>query len=352
MNVLFYCLFLLFFSVESLADTADEYDHYIDQMIPLTFDLAGTNAGLKEQEVLLNLLSVSQTELSHLDESLKSISDQANLLLQYPFVDCPKGSQGELDIPRTLGLIFQTSQLSTKIMEANQHLANYQKSRTNSSMACEDGFQYAHFGSDDFRLLTPKIDLADGIYVSMGNPFKTIIDLISSFFNLFNNASEQSRIEQSTQRFDRERAQDRDLQLLAKQTCDQNQIFYNDTFALLDEFADDSKTILEQINQLPWRAIDDKLRACLRSDEESAVLASIERANLSSPSVPSEASLLRAQLSTRGQMQKLLAVDCSSESKNKLQVLIATAEMLGMGDEKITLYLNRKIMLCEDPSHE
>ncbi len=340
-------LLILTTSSPAQANIADEYEDYVNQMIPLSYRFVEVNAGLKEHEVLLNLLSQQQAELSKLDQNLTGMSEYANELMSNSLEKCPVTVSGTIDIGKTLALLYRSSRLNAKVEEAERHLQAYQRTKVDHSNACIAGFEHHHLGNEDFKILIPHVELADGVFFSYGNPFKAFFDLLSSAFNMIINQDEQKRIDDSSRKFQNERANEAYLRAEAKKACELNQAAFAPIFKSLDEYAESSRAKISGMAALPWARLSNALRTCLRVDESRKLLGWIGQAKAEVPAVNSSVPYYYAKIKSRMQMLKLVNNDCSSVTSLKRQSAIATAEVLLMGNEPTTLRLKEMNVACE-----
>jgi len=327
------------------ADTADDYEGYIDQMIPLSYEFAKVNASLREHEVFINILSDAQHHLGNLSIVLERLFHEADSLKQVQ-PTCPERK-------RILDLLLLESSFKRDLAQAESELDEYHSLRSGLSQACNTGFEHLHFGQDDFDVLTPDIETMDGVYVSYGDPFQAIVDLVSSIFSFFSNQNEQGRIQNATEHFYQARAHDADLQTAAQASCNQEMNSISESFSLLTELADRAQKSLSALKALPWERQESFLSQCIRDDEQQTVMAWMNRA-IREVEERQDPTILNAihQLKLRPLIQHAIVASgagpCDESLRQEIRSLIASAKMLSMTGEKVYSFLLQAQTRCEE----
>jgi hypothetical protein len=342
-------------SIGARADTADDYDSYVSQMIPLSFQFSDVSAGLKEHEVFINLLSTSQAELGNLSQLMNQIAEQGKTLVQAVPTECPLVPTGGLDQKKVLDALYSYQSLQGLIMQAREHFRTYQNIESSIQTACDHGLSHLHFGANDFTILTPRIELMDGAYVSVGDPYESLVNLISSLYSIFSNHSEQSRIQDSTDRFETQRAKDSDLQKSAGLACENEMNLLGESFTFLTSYARAADEQLKTVEGLPWLKMQNFLLDCIRSDEQADVAAWIQRAVQSVDTSTSDVTRNTiAKIRARQKIQAVIAqtgtLPCSDALKDQIDSSLGLSKLLGIDRETIYGRLKQAKTRCDGAS--
>ena len=347
-------LLLIFIPQLSHAESrAEAYQKYIDRMIPLSFDFAKVHAGLQEHEVFLNLVSLSEKELTEYSVEIMNAQETAKQIMAqvpqgYTFEMCPRRSDGSIANSSLFENFATAARLRKQLDQAEAHLDHYSNIRKGLDTACDSGFEHIKFNTSDFSVLAPEVSALDGAYVSMGDPFKALLDLGTSIYNLFSNQSEQKTIEDVQTKFESQRAHDSDLQRFAKASCQEERTSANDAFHSFDQYYEQARNTWLALKSLPWTNLEHFWESCLRTDEAQSVqtwvqqtaqeMASNQQNNTSE--IADQIRLRREIVATLSSLSKPL---CPPGIRLQLRGLRAAATILGVEDPSLISDLNSAI---------
>ena len=351
------CLLILsivpFQKIARAESTAEQYEKYINQMIPLSYELANTTAGLKEHEVVLNLISSSQQELGALSVNLDKIRAQIASITSSAISGCRTSETGDFDRQSVLQDLYQYQEFKRELEDARTHLKNYQNISESTNTACNHGFEHIRFGASDFDILIPKIETMDGVFFSVGDPLQSIIDLVSSIFSVFSNHNERQSIQESSVRFSQMRAKDSDLQHAAVRACRMELESIGPAFQLFDAFALSAITQIKEIENLHLERVENLLLQCFRDQENRLVSEWIEQAARSIDTSQSDQIKLNiAQIRARQLALRIIAnptsKPCSVEELNRSESLVEWMQLLGTTEELVFNRLKELVGPCKE----
>jgi len=235
----------------ALPDAADEYEAFVDKMIPLSYELAERAAYYQESKVFTDRLSQAQ---SHINRASKSVQELAHLLPELgltggPF--CPRFSDGRVDIAETLRQLFLASQIVNFLSQLEYHLPFYRKISDERSTACADDA----FNTYSLDMLSakvphaPSVEVMDNTYIEFtlsggaagtlltGYWSLNVIGFGITVYQIFTNIKQQERIRKTQARLERERANDTHYRQYAKEACQKIRELGHASFGDLDKVA-------------------------------------------------------------------------------------------------------------------
>ena len=96
----------LILTLSSHADVADEYEKYVNAVVPRSKEVAKQDAFLRELAVFVDRMSVAQSSLANASLSAVLITDYS-LRLTPPGKDaCPRAKDDTIDLRETISQIF------------------------------------------------------------------------------------------------------------------------------------------------------------------------------------------------------------------------------------------------------
>ena len=348
-HISFVIIAFIFKTVNSFADTSDEFNRYVDRMIPLSFEIAKTSAGLREHELFLNLLSQSQSELGLLSESVLKLSKSMNRVSDLSDQACVLVDESVLSGLYDLNHIIENLKLVRERMNV------YRFIRSGLDSACEGDFSHLKIGENESRILVPQLDGMDGVYVSAGtDSFKAIYDLFASIFSFLTNESEEKKIQEAAIRYEAHRAHDDYLQLETKNACLVERDLFRPSFNELDRFFNEIESQFSLLDSIKIDRVQGKLLDCIRTIEKETIdswLSQVAGKILSDSQKDSSTQESVSRLKIRGKITSSL-VETESKSCNDISIesheaILGAAVVLGIDQEYSSKKLISNINRCK-----
>jgi len=229
-------LFLTVLAAPLRADVSDEFEKYLNEVIPMTHQIAKQTSYVMEYSVAVNRASLAQSHLAGASREAillkKAISDM-------DLTDVASLAEAKAtppDFNHSLRQIFGASQIRNIADRIRTHLKAYEAIRDGIGGPCEDfgNFSRYHVESLGFSFRIPEVGLIDGVYIvyasgsSQSNPASgekqdsggfEQIPLIGSLFQFGKNIYERTRIGDLVDRLNREIPKTEQYQQYAQENC-------------------------------------------------------------------------------------------------------------------------------------
>jgi hypothetical protein len=340
---------------------AEAYTDYVTDFIPLSFDLARQNAGIKESAVFIQLESEAQ---SHLVQATDDAAAFGFFAPQITGNVCSLKADGSVDLETNYRQYVMAGQLLAASKAIQQHRVAYQQIRTGLASACNKSFDDYRIENVDMDFIQPDIELADGVYVeSDGVAF--FVTLAKSLWQIVTNYDEQQDIDDQVARLKRDRAKTDDYRRFASEACRESQVISEKMFTEYDQMIPTLDDFVHSVpeTQLSQRRAD--LQTCIShiSDTERSAMEESARAAVRGQLLGQnerEAQLktfILAEQRIRRIVAELPNVPCGSDAPLilSLRAEAALGRSLGLASDldlskSVDLAINARADQCNKPS--
>ena len=317
---------------------AQAYTDYVSEFIPLSFDLARQNAGIKEAGLFVKLESEAQ---AHMVLAADDVAIFGYYIPEIKGDACTLNADGTVDLETSYKQYILTGQLLEASNAVGQHRDAYKKIRSDLASACNKSFDHYQIENINMDFLRPDIELADGVYVQNGEVF--FVTLAKSLWQLIPNHDEQQDIDDQVARLTRERAKSVDYRKFAAQACQESQTVSEKMFAEYDKLEPAFDDFLATVPQDQLTQRRAALQGCFAriSDAERSTLEQAARASVRAKLLgqTERESQLKAYILAQQRIRKTISdfktAACSSDAPliNGLLADAALGHALGLKDD-------------------
>ena len=265
-------LFFMFSTSGSRADVAEEYERYVNKIVPGSKEIAKRDAFMRELALFVDRSSLAQSHLTRASEAayLSVLFGSRMKLGEKDF--CPTTEEGLVDVRATISEIFLVSQVTHYAKQLALNLESAKQLRDAFKLPCGPIENFASYDVSALEIPVYQpddVNVVDGIYVVYatnasassgdGKDGFAALPLIGSAYQIGANLFQNKKLGDLQERIADEFVKNKQYQTFAKKSCEEISTNYGEI--TLKEHARISKSLAPLLKLIDLPAFGKRRKA-------------------------------------------------------------------------------------------